>query len=261
MIPKNIHIIWWQKFANLPEHLRPKVQSIVDKNPGWNIYFWDEESIRKVMSQYGPQYLAKLDEYKFLHQSVDLSRFFLLHQFGGVSVDTDVVALKGFDETPHLNDSSFIVSANSSSVFENWVKNGKPFALNNATILTTKGNPVMKGLMDHILELSCDVNADKEKCIQSTTGPREFTNYLLQYKDQITILKHSIFEPCGGSDAWGCTIPEDAILDHQHEGSWVSERNKNISRAWYWLKAHWLWIVGIIGLILLISKTRKVQTS
>lgn len=261
MIPKNIHIIWWQKFANLPEHLRPKVQSIIDKNPEWKIYLWDEESIRKVMAQHGPQYLAKMDEFRFLHQSVDLSRFFLLHLFGGVSVDTDVVALKGFDETPHLQDSDFIVSANSSSAFENWVKNGKSFSLNNSTILVSQNHPIMKGLLDHIMGLSCDVTQRKESCIQHTTGPKEFTAYLDQYKDQIKILNHNVFEPCGGQDDWGCDIPPEAILDHQHEGSWISDRNKQIAHAWYWLKAHWLWIVGIVGFILLISFSRKTTTS
>lgn len=258
-IPKNIHLVWMQGWDSLPDKFASNVQSIADKNPGWKIFKWTEKGIRDTVAKLGPEYLAKYDSFNLLHQKVDLGRYAILYTYGGASVDTDVVALKGFDETPNLKTSDFIVSYNSSNAFENYIKNGRSVSLNNATILVSKNNPIMKGLIDHILGLSCTIDQSKESCIQGTTGPKEFTTYLNQHKDQITILDNVYFEPCGGNDT-ECILPEAAILDHQHEGSWVRDSHKQISRIWYGIKRNRAAIFAVFGTIILFfiltSKTK-----
>lgn len=259
-IPRVINLTWMQGWSQLPDKFRSNIQSIIDKNPGYKIRYWDEHSLRDAVRLLGPEYLAKWNSFSHMHQRVDFGRYVALYVTGGgISTDVDVVALKGFDSTPNIDSSNFVVSYNSSNAFENYIKNGRRVALNNATILVGPNNQILKGLIDHIMGLSCEVNQDKESCIQSTTGPREFTEYLDQYKDEITVLDHRFFEPCQGNSI-GCTIPEQAILDHQHEASWVSDRNKKIAQAWYWMKEHWLWMVGIIGFIILVSFSRKTKT-
>jgi mannosyltransferase OCH1-like enzyme len=256
---KNIHIIWLQGWDKLPEKFQANVQSVIDKNPDWNVLKWSEKGIQDILKNIGPEYLKKYNELPYLHQKVDMGRYGILYSLGGGSVDVDVVALRGFDNTPDLSTSDFIVSYNSSNAFENYIKNGKSVSLNNATILVSKNNPIMKGLLDHILELSCDITESKESCIQGTTGPKEFTNYLNQYKDQITILPNVYFEPCGGNDPY-CEIPKVAILDHQHEGSWVRDSHKQVSRAWYWTKQHWIFILIIIIIIILLFSSKSKTT-
>lgn len=258
MINRIIHQIWYQ--GKLPEKYYSNVKSVIEKNPGWTHKMWNEQSLREAVSKLGPEYLAKWESFPYMHNRIDMGRFSILLLEGGASVDVDVVALKGFDSTPYLNTSNFIVSKNSSNGFENIVKNGQSISLNNATILTSQYNPVMKGLLDHLLELSCSIGESKENCIQGTTGPREFTSYLNQHKDQITVLPNIYFEPCGGSDEWGCEIKPESILDHRHEGSWMSESSKTISRIWYWTKANWIVPVLVIITIIFLS-TSKTKTT
>lgn len=258
-INRYIHQIWYQ--GQLPEKYHDNVRSIIEKNPGWRHVMWNEKSLRDAVSKLGPEYVAKWDALPYMHNRIDVGRFVVLLLYGGASVDVDVVALKGFDSTPHINDSNFIVSKNSSNGFENKVKNGQSVSLNNATILVSQNNPIMRGLIDHVLELSCEVGESRESCVQNTTGPKEFTNYLNQYKKQITVLPNVYFEPCGGSDPYCEVNPELSVLDHQHEGSWVSDGSKNFARFWYWLKENWLWIAGIIGFIVLVSFSREKATT
>lgn len=251
-IPHIIHAIWYQGWSQLPEKYYDNVKSVIEKNSRWIYKRWDEDSLRESVAKLGPEYLAKWESLPYMHNKIDMGRFAVLFLEGGASVDLDVIALKAFDSTPYLNQSNFIVSKNSSNGFENMIKNGQSVSLNNATILTSQYNPIMKGLLDHLLELSCEINESKESCIQNTTGPKEFTTYLNKYKDQITILPNVYFEPCGGSDKWGCELKPESILNHVHEGSWVSERNKKISRIWYWVKAHRVPILSIVLLFIIV---------
>lgn len=259
MIPQNVHMIWLQGWDKLPPKYYDNVKSIEEKNPNYNIIKWEDKSIRDILKYLGDNYLQKYDNFQTIHQRVDMGRYAILYALGGVSCDVDVVAYKSFDETPNLNDSSMIVSYNSSSGFENYVKHGKSVSLNNATILVSRNNPIMKGLLDHIMELSCDINESKEQCIQNTTGPREFTKYLDQYKDQITVLDNTYFEPCSGyMDE--CEIKPNTILQHKHEASWVGDTNKLIGRVYYKIKQHRdkiLIAITIIVIFILISNTPK----
>lgn len=248
MIPKIISAIWMQGWNNLPEKYLPNIKSIEEKNPDYKIIKWDKKSIRDVVKYLGDQYLQKFDGFKTLHQQIDFGRYCVLYAIGGISCDLDVVAIKGFSKTPEINSSEFIVSYNSSSAFENWAKHGKSASLNNATILVSKNNPIMKGLIDHIMTLSCDINQSKESCIQDTTGPREFTKYLDQYKDQIVVLDNVYFEPCNGADL-ACSISPETIINHRHEGSWLSDSTKGFGRLYFKIKQNRGPI--IMGLLLL----------
>lgn len=252
----------WREF---PDRLKPNIQSVIDKNPGYTFSYWDENSLRKVVESLGLEYLAKWESFPYMHQRIDMGRYALLYQTGGgISIDTDVVALKGFDSTPYIQSENFIVSYNSSTnTFENYIKAGIPEVINNATILVSPKNLILKNLLDHILTLSCTIDQGKPGCIQATTGPNAFTKFLLEnYRDQIKIIDKDFFEPCPGNDEWGCKIPERAILDHRHEGSWIGEGSKNISRIWYCIKAHKAIVLGIIiALIIIITTSSKTKTT
>lgn len=260
MIPKIINITWMQGWDKFPSKYESNIQSIVEKNPDYKIMKWDERNIRDIVRYLGEDYLRKYDSFTTLHQKIDYGRYILLYTFGGISVDVDVKAYKSFDETPHINTSNFLVSYNSSNAFENYIKHGKAVSLNNATILVSKNNEILKGLIDHILALSCDINQSKESCIQETTGPREFTKYLNQYKDQITILDNIYFEPCPGSDE-NCEINSElTILDHQHEGSWLSDGTKVMSSVYYKIKQHKIKILIAMAIIVILILIFKKQS-
>lgn len=244
-IPKQINQIWLQGADQLPSKYSENVKSVIDKNPGYGYKLWDEKSLREVIAQIGPQYLEKFDSLPLLHQKVDFGRYALLYQNGGISVDMDVVALKGFDSLPEINTGSFIVSRNSLNNF-----------INNATILVEPKHPVMKGLLDYILTLDCKQSKGKFFCVQQTTGPQTFTRYLKNFKDQITILPSTYFESCSGNDEY-CQLSPDAILNHLHDGTWLPGYIKKGSKALYFCREYkWIIVLLIIIIIILIAKFR-----
>lgn len=241
MIPKIVNQIWMQ--GEVPQKYSLNVQSIKDKNPSWTYRLWNEKSIREVVSKLGQKYLDKYDGFKLLHQRVDMGRIALLYESGGVSVDTDVEAIKGFDSLPDLQTSDFIVSRKSHTN-----------DINNATILVSKNNPILKGLLDYMLNLpDCKSYQSNFSCVTNTTGPKVFNEYLKQYKDQITVLDNSYLEPCNFEE--GCSLPQNAILNHKHELSWINPMHKKLLQIGN--KYKWRIACGIILIVILIIIFRK----
>lgn len=238
-------MIWLQGWDSLPKKYDANLQSIINKNPDWQVNQWDEPQILDVLKSMGQPYLDKYNSLKLLLQKVDFARYAILHQFGGVSVDADAVALKSFNETPHLNDSDFIVSKNSISSF-----------INNATILVSKSNPLMKELLDSIAT-DCKSYQGDTLCVLNTTGPIAFTKFINKHRNEITVLDPSYLEPCSGMDKY-CQVKPNSILDHRHEGSWVSPTFKGIAKVHYFLIEHKAIVISILLALILLFLAKRV---
>lgn len=258
-ISRAIHQIWIPNWKDLPEKYKSRVQSVIEKNPGWTHYAWDNSNIPQLLNSIGPEYLAKYNSFSLIHQKVDFSRAAILYVHGGASVDADAIAYKSFDTLPSIETSDFIASYNSSNSLENKVKAGIPVVLMNATILVKPRHPIVKSLLDYMMEQSCTVNESDYSCIQHTTGPRAFTKYLLDnFKDQITILDNSWLDPCNSSDTQ-CEIKPNTVLDQNQEGSWANPAYKTLQKIYYTAKRHKnvLSVVGAFILILIIVRIAK----
>ena len=246
MIARNLHFLWYQNWSNFPEKFKGNVESVITKNPTWNVYKWDNDSIRQELKNFGQEYLDKYDNFKLLHQKIDFARATLLYIYGGASIDTDIVALKGFDSLPHINTSDLIVSEKPHSK-----------SMNNATIIASKNNPILKYLIDNI-ETPCKEGESDYKCIQRTTGPYAFNKILKPYKDQITVLDKVYLEPCTSLDPFCAPSQNLSVLDHRHELSWLKPWHKKVIKS-YFVAKHYKYqiLIGIIILIALILILNK----
>ena len=245
MINKNIHFVWHQGWNEFPEKYLTNVESVINKNFDWKIYQWDNESIRAELKNLGQQYLDKYDSFKILHQQIDYARYALLYIYGGASVDTDVIGLKGFDSTPNIDTSNFIVSE-------------KPHnkSINNATILASKNNPILKHVIDNIDTTPCGEYETDYKCIQRTTGPRAFNELLQPFRNEITVLDKSYFEPCASLDPF-CDPKENSVLDHRHELSWLKFYHRDAIRLYFIIRRYRFHI--LIGLVIIFVITLILQ--
>lgn len=236
-----------QGWDNLPDKYLPNVNSVVQNNPGWTFMRWDDKGVRDLIAREACEYLDKYNSFTLLHQRVDFARYLILYVYGGVSVDTDVLAKKGFDTLPELQTSDFIVSKNSTDSF-----------INNATIIVSEKNPLLKELLDSINPecsfTGIDSATTNALCINNTTGPGMFTKFINEHLDRITVLDNSYFEPCSGYDK-SCQaegIKENTILDHQHEGTWIPPVIKNGLSAIYFFKRNWMLLIMFILIVILV---------
>jgi len=227
-IPKITHQIWMQGWKNLPEKFQDNVEILHEMNPGYKHMKWDEDSLRSECKKYGEDCLKRFDSFEILMNKVDFGRYVVLYNYGGISVDTDMVSLRPIDDTP-LSDHNFLVSEISYP--------GNLIGLkNSAVVICTKGNSIMKDGVERII---ADQRTQKdfysrEEYISSIAGPQFIGKLVEDHRDEVGILSYVYFEPCSPRDP-SCTIPEESIMDHQHELSWTSPLYKFLIWLLYFL--------------------------
>jgi mannosyltransferase OCH1-like enzyme len=215
-IPRITHQIWLQGWDELPEKFHENVRLLRTKNPDYRHMTWDEKSLRAECAKIGPEVAAKFDSFPHLVQKVDLGRFVVLYNYGGVSVDTDMKSLRSIGSTPHLDSADCMIS-------------GGAFPLNivghtnNALIITKPKNPFIEDMISTITEAKIDEKSflTKELYINATTGPQAVQTVVEKHRENIVFLDNKFYEPCFSLDPV-CRPQNETIMDHQHEMSWIA---------------------------------------
>ena len=214
MIPNITHQTWLQGWERLPDKFKHNVSLLDRMNPGFQHMKWDENSLRKECAKFSDAAKRKFDSFPYLIQKVDFGRYMVLYNYGGISVDTDMVSLKPIATTPNFLTRDFIVS---SAAFPasmlGWI--------NNALIMCTKHHPILLQLIESILHDNLQESdfSTKELYIDATTSPSKFNAIVKQHLHEILVLDHTYFEPCFSTDPI-CRPGHLSIMDHKHELSW-----------------------------------------
>ena len=94
-IPKIIHQTW--KDDRIPIKYAPWITSWTSKHPDWEYWFWTDADARAFMVDLYPSYLELYDNYPIDIERVDIVRYFILHQFGGVYADLDMESINSLE--------------------------------------------------------------------------------------------------------------------------------------------------------------------
>ncbi len=90
MIPKIAHWIWLND--NLPDWAARNINSFRTLHPDWIIRIWHD-----LPKEFPDSLRAIFDELLWYSSRSDILRYWLLWEYGGIYLDTDVVALRSFE--------------------------------------------------------------------------------------------------------------------------------------------------------------------
>ena len=234
-IPRIIHQIWFQGWYKVPPKLKVNVDRVAELNPDYTHMKWDEGTLRAECLRVSPATAAKFDAFPLMIQKIDLGRYVVLYNYGGISVDTDMVQLKPIDKTPQIETADFIVSK---SPFPGNLQ----FECNNALIMTSFNNPILLDLINTIIATDYSFTVDNATYVNNTTGPIVFNNVIALYNPDIVKLNNKYFEPCNSFNKL-CRVDTSSIMDHQHEASWQP--------SWMHFLSYLLFIVWCIVLLVI----------
>jgi len=185
---------------------------------------WDETSLLHEIQTLGPAATARFHSFEKFIQKVDFGRYVVLHNYGGVSVDLDMKPLRPLDKTPGINNYTFMVSQSVAPTL---------IPINNAIIFTQPAAPEMHKIISTIVSqnYTCADFYSNYICTYILTGPMFLTRVL--EGENVHILDKKYFEPCYNDirNIVGCYPGPDSIMDHYHEGSWVSPWMKGVARG------------------------------
>lgn len=216
MIPKITHQIWMQGFENLPAKFKKNVDDLHRMNPEYEHKQWNETELREECAKYSKECVDRFDSFEQMIMKVDFGRYVVLHNYGGISIDTDMAQLKPINNTPDIDSDKFMIS-----------KLSFPYnlfgMLNNAVIITPPQHVHLKNMIDRISKDNRTKNdfLTKELYTQNITGPFFVNDVIANSNIPYTVLDNKYYEPCNSNDIL-CSVDKDSIMDHQHELSWVS---------------------------------------
>ncbi len=250
MIPRTVHLIWFQGIEHLPPKYQANLRRLRGLNPGWQIRVWSDAELRAAAAALGVA--QAYDAATVMHQKIDLGRYCILYIHGGITVDMDTWALQPLDALPglqaidRLTVSMAPLNALESATFNlNCVHvpgtNQLCSFINNACLLAPPQDPALMHIIRHCSEklLNPPTTWGKELLVNETTGPWRITTAIHQLPTgMVTILPHTFFEPCIGSDPY-CVLPPEAILAHQHDNTWIASGLQTAGSLWFHVKHYW----------------------
>lgn len=240
-VPRIIHQVWVG--GRPPVKITEYLQTVQKVNSSFEYYFWDEQKLLNIFCEQFPDQkdrLSQLLNLKILNAAkVDLIRFMILYEIGGIYIDADFQFL---NPIPNLFLESEIILA------------AEPFGLTNALIGMTPGHPLAKNMVDKIWSNICEIDISSTNIV-STTGPVQFQKVIKSmalYDNFNTFIipphilglvpfqkKYFLKKFYNNSD-FNKKLPADIIAIHHYQSSWKSTNNPFISSVMYFIKSYLL---------------------
>lgn len=150
LIPKIIHQVWFnmgngptvpQKYQKMNESKMKNMQpTTIDENgnqkSGWQYVLWNEEMALNLLETDYPWFVDYFNSYKNTICKVDAIRYFILHKYGGVYMDQDLLIYRSIE--PLLHDGRKLVLIRGSLGMRLWKQE---FGLNNYFMASIAGHP------------------------------------------------------------------------------------------------------------------------
>jgi len=226
---KKIHQIWFQGEKNIPSKYNKYINSVKNKNPGWDYKLHDESDILKYAARFSQKCLDKFKTYKYMHQKIDLGRYLICYFEGGITVDIDSECIRSFNgllNSPVVREKQIILSEPDKTdecykgilsklyIFLNSVD-----FVNNACIISPNNkSTVLKELVEYMINLDgCNDSDSSFTCIDKTTGPVAFSTFMSNQKSVGSIP----FETVTFNENFNKDLP-GIYLIHHVQLSWMS---------------------------------------
>lgn len=214
-IPKIIHYCWFGNNKK-PEVVKKCIDSWKKYCPNYEIKEWNESNFDISINQYTEQ-AYKLKKYAFV---TDFARLWIVYNYGGIYLDTDVELIKNIDEI--LNYDSFFASEDNIHI-----STGLGFG-------SKRNSELIKNMMNDYMKLSF---IDKSGNIDKTTCPIRNTNTIENYLrtkvnfDSKKIINKTCFFPkeyfCPlDYETKKMNITENTYSIHWFNGSWLTKFEK-----------------------------------
>lgn len=240
LAPPIVHQIWMQGWEKRPHKFEDNIQRLRTMNPEFEFKTWDEEQIAAECEDLGPEFLEKYRSFSHMISRVDYGRYVLLYKYGGISLDLDMKPLHPLRDTPGLAKYDFIVSGSAYPY-------NKLGLVNNAVLIVKRRHPLLQEFLHKITDKNVSESdyITRDIYIHNTTGPLILNEFIQSHKQAVHVLDNQYFEPCMSVDPY-CRVPETAIMDHQHELSWMSASVKQLATWVFYFLYNWSIFVFVI---------------
>ncbi|ETV94447.1 hypothetical protein H310_11776 [Aphanomyces invadans] len=216
-IPKIIHQSW-KSADHIPSKFVQWMQSWRTHHPTWTYVFWDDSDNLDLFEEHYSKYAPVARRVSKI-QLADMSRYALLHRYGGLYVDGDFEALQPMDD---LTDLPLFLSFEP-LVHSVLLEGASAPVLCNAILASMAGHPFWLEVLDNILDAFNSPGGARQDPV-SLTGPR--------------MVQHTMSQHAKAASA-ATTTPGIILLDEEYFYPEVAYWNlDNLSRKCTHVKSH-----------------------
>ena len=164
-IPKRIYQTW--KTKNLPWGIKNVITNMMELNPSYSHYLYDDEEIDKfVLENYEGEIYNAYNMLNIGAARADLWRYLILYKYGGIYLDIDAAILKPLDTLINREDSAIITREMFEGLFNQWI------------LIFKKGHPLLKEI---ITQCVSNIKNKTSNNILHLTGCTVITNVINKF--------------------------------------------------------------------------------
>lgn len=95
-MPRVIHLMWLPNWQQVPADLRDTRAEWCRLNPAWDVRFWGQPQVEDLIRDHYPEFLTLWESLAddLTVKRADIARFIVLHRFGGIYTDMDLMPLR-----------------------------------------------------------------------------------------------------------------------------------------------------------------------
>jgi mannosyltransferase OCH1-like enzyme len=242
-VPRIIHQTW--KTETVPDHWLQSQHEWKRLHPEWTYVLWTDEDIRAYILATRPHAWRLFETQEYSIQKVDLFRYFVLHDFGGLYCDLDIVPTKNIEAFLGPGSVFLVESANRSNVYTNALMISDDSA--NAKAFWSS----MVYHVQHFPETykALASTALRHLHIMMSTGPLALTHVVMNASVPITVLPKKIWNPWPLHLAGQLSLQQnrEALVQILDGSSW----HELDSSIWSFLGTHQKLLKILVGLAVL----------
>ena len=235
MIPKIIHYCWFGR-GEMPDLVQKCIASWHRYMPDWEYRLWTEASLSQALSplkggeecwlEFMPAYVQEAYQAKKYAFVSDYVRLWVLEQYGGLYLDTDVEVLKSFE--PLLNDMAFIGLEESLALLPGtcvmaceahcqWV---------NDMLATYDGAHFLRE--DGTMDMTTNVQRLGKRIVEGGLLHKRNVQYLSQWG--LRVYTHDYFSPITSTRVMRKS--KNTYCIHRFAGTWVDGKKRGLRNWW-----------------------------
>ena len=228
-VPKILHQTW--KERRLPAHSAELTKTWISLHPGWTHKVWTDADCNEFVTAVWPELERLYRSFPYPIQRFDMIRYLILHTYGGVYLDLDMMPVKSLDFLTATQD--FVVCkepAEAAAIHK------REYIISNAFMASPPQHKFITFLLQDLMTHKTSFK-DRNNAILDTTGPFFMSRVYKRRPEGVRLLNPEYFMPLSYKEVDACVSAKDSLTFtkkshsaygiHLFEGSWWRPKEGN----------------------------------
>jgi len=234
-IPKIIHQTW--KNDQIPGRWRSSPQAWKMHHPDWTWVLWTDKDIYDYIDLKHKEFNIVLRNFKYGIQKADAIRYFILHDFGGIYSDLDLLPKRNIEGYINNGEKLYFLFSPNMNVFTNFF------------MASSKGENIWKLVWKRLFNpVIPNWAIGKHLEVMYTTGPAMINDVIMNYPHSVGFLPRTVFAPMDVSGDYGVDVGNTAGVIMLPGQSWNSV-DSTILNFFYIHRVKFIVLASILSLV------------